>query len=277
MRTQTLIILVTLVVLGGCSNAVSYHHSERNSIALEGRTTDPQQPVQGVIGVKTRTILVTPKTQKGDESLSVVSDFKLKREPSTNSSWFDTTSITSAFITGKAAVNAPSSTLAVVSGLGYGAIDDRTVKQEILMESIYRMLNKMPDDKIAENHVKALDELASNIPKKLNEKTYYIIDTTAKQITKIDTSDFVASKDNFHKVIEYSRLLNSSILSIDKMMKMRDVQFNDNGNTSIIDENMINNFNSEKERLIKERSDFFTQIGSSAVIDAASQYALSFL
>jgi hypothetical protein len=276
MRTQTLIILVTLVVLGGCSNAVSYHHSERNSIALEGRTTDPQQPVQGVIGVKTRTILVTPKTQESVEGLSVISDFKLKREPN-DSSWFDTTSVTSAFITGDAAVNAPSSTLAVVSGLGYGAIDDSTVKQEILMESIYRMLNKMPDDKIAENHVKALDELASNIPKKLNEKTYYIIDTTAKQIIKRDTTTLVASKDNFNKVIEYSRLLNSSISSIDKMMKTRDVQFNDNGKTSIIDENMINNFNSEKERLIKERSDFFTQIGSSAVIDAASQYALSFL
>lgn len=272
-----LIILVTLVVLGGCSNAVSYHHSERNSIALEGRTTDPQQPVQGVIGVKTRTILVTPKTQDSTDGLSVISDFKLKREPSTTLSLFDTTSVTSAFITGNAAVAAPASTIAVVSGLGYGAIDDSTVKQEILMESIYRMLNKIPDDKIAENHVKALDELALNIPKKLNEKTYYIIDTAAKQIIKRGTSDLVASKDNFNKVIEYSRLLNSSILSIDKMMKTRDIQFSDNGKTSIIDENMINNFNSEKERLIKERSDFFTQIGSSAVIDAASQYALSFL
>lgn len=276
MRTQILIILTILVVLGGCSNAVSYHHSERNSIALEARTTDPQQPVQGVIGVKTRTILVTPKNQDGSESLSVVSDFKLKRAPNTDS-WFNTTRVTSAFITGDAAVKAPATTIAAVSGLGYGAIGDSTVKQEILMESIYQMLKKMPDDEIAKNHMKALDSLALKIPPKLNENTYYIINTAAKELSKKDTSALGASVDNFNKVMEYSRLLNASISSIETMVKTRDVQFKDHGTSSIIDEKMLNHFVLEKERLLKERSEFFNKIGNSAVIDAASQYALSFL
>ena len=174
MRTQQLIILTTVVLLAGCSNAVSYHHSERNSIALEGRTTDPQQPVQGVIGVKTRTILVTPKTEDGNDSLSVVSDFKLNRE-SNKDSWFNTTRVTSAFLTGEAAAHAPATTIAAVSGLGHGAIGDSSVKQVILMESIYQMLTTITDDEIANNHVKALDNLATKLPPKLNEHTYYSI------------------------------------------------------------------------------------------------------
>lgn len=276
MRTQQLIILTTVSLLAGCSNAVSYHHSERNSIALEGRTTDPQQPVQGVIGVKTRTILVTPKTEDGNDSLSVVSDFKLKREDNTDS-WFNTTRVTSAFLTGDAAVHAPATTIAAVSGLGHGAIGDSSVKQVILMESIYQMLTTFTDDEIASNHVKALDHLATKLPPKLNENTYYTINTTAKEFRKNDAAFVVGIADNFIKVIEYSRLLNASITAIDTMIKTRDVQFKDNGTSAVIDEKMLNHFNLEKKRLLQERSDFFEHIGNSAVIDAASQYTLSFL
>lgn len=102
--------IIFSIIITGCSNAVSYHHSERNSIALEFRTTEPQQPLQGNIGVKTRTALVTPglnniadqtNTKKSGpgESLSVISDFSFKREKVDGFS-FGKTTIKSAFITG---------------------------------------------------------------------------------------------------------------------------------------------------------------------------------
>jgi hypothetical protein len=98
-------VIAMTVCLAGCSNAISYHHSERSSIALEARTTDPQQPLQGIIGVKTRTIIVAPgMTQQASqaniagngESTSLISDFKFERDPN-EWWWFGSTVIQSAY------------------------------------------------------------------------------------------------------------------------------------------------------------------------------------
>ena len=114
--------IVFPVFLFGCANAISYHHSERNSIALEFRTTEPQQPLQGNVGVKTRTVLISPGMQDNDnngKSLSVVSDFNFKRESDPDSN-FGKTIIKSSFITGEAAKIVTKESVEALSGTSDG-------------------------------------------------------------------------------------------------------------------------------------------------------------
>lgn len=48
------------ILISGCANAISYHHSERVSLAVEARAADPVSPVQGTLGVRSRTLVVSP-------------------------------------------------------------------------------------------------------------------------------------------------------------------------------------------------------------------------
>jgi hypothetical protein len=125
MFKKILTVITCLSSLTACSNAISYHHSERSSIALEARSTDPQQPIQGIIGVKTRTIVVAPgisvpTTVPGmsdnGEATSLISDFKIDRVPNALS-LFDSTVIRSAFITGDAAKVATKAVTTAISGI----------------------------------------------------------------------------------------------------------------------------------------------------------------
>tara|TARA_R110002072_G_scaffold5527_2_gene35299 strand:+ start:4199 stop:4546 length:348 start_codon:yes stop_codon:yes gene_type:complete len=114
------------MVVTGCANSVNYYHSERFSLTMEAKASDPQAPVQGNLGIKTRTVLVTPgKNSHGyaalpgtgpGDSVSVVSYFDLDRDPDDASS-AATTTIKSAFITGSAAKKVTANAMKSIAGV----------------------------------------------------------------------------------------------------------------------------------------------------------------
>jgi len=130
------------------------YHAEQFSITLETKTTDPQQPLQGNIGVKTRTVIVAPEKKGSNtppltdlgEAASVISGFSLGRK---ESGVFEKTDINSALITGNAAVD-----------------------NFQLMHQIYDNLKTVKDsDTEAARHVLLLDGLGKLIPADIETRT----------------------------------------------------------------------------------------------------------
>lgn len=278
-------IILSLVVLwlAGCSNAVSYHHSERSSIALEVRATDPQQPLQGIIGVKTRTIVVAPgmkgssdKKNEG-ESTSVISDFNLQRKESDDFFGFGSTEIQSAFITGEAAVLAPVSTIKALGGVD-SAGDSVIFKQNVLA-NIYKFLvsNQATDEKSKE-YITQLDKLLALLPKNYINNTYYSM--SGNVLEKKDTSGYLVKPQPFLEVLNYEQVLVSgSIAELEKMEADRSIKYKAGPAASAADINKADlaMLQGELKRLKEERRAFIDMIGSHSVIDKAAAYMTSYL
>ncbi|WP_394388876.1 hypothetical protein [Shewanella woodyi] len=273
MKTITLALASLLAVthLSGCSNAVTYHHSERNSIALETRATDPQQPVQGTIGIKTRTIVVTPKVDKtGGKSTNVVSDFELKRKP--NESWykFGTTEISSSFMTGQAAVNATPNSILAVNGLASNSLGEFNVRKKSIVQSIYQTLGAMKEDEKAKSLSKRLDDLSKLLPD-VSKMKFYSLTRDANGNAKDIKDNKVASLPiTFKGVLRYINDIEDSIIALDEMLVNRAMTYNGQP----IVKKTLGSLIKEKASLIKERETFATTIGNSPVIDAAAGYVL---
>ncbi|WP_065187850.1 hypothetical protein [Shewanella woodyi] len=273
MKTITLALASLLAVtnLSGCSNAVTYHHSERNSIALETRATDPQQPVQGTIGIKTRTIVVTPKVEKTDgKSTNVVSDFELKRKP--NESWykFGTTEISSSFMTGQAAVNATPNSILAVNGLASNSLGEFNVRKKSIVQNIYQTLGAMKEDEKAKSLSKQLDDLSKLLPDVSKMKFYNLTKDANGNATGIKDNKVASLPSTFKGVLRYINDIEDSIIALDEMLVNRSVTYNGQA----IDKAQLASLTEKKASLIKERGIFATTIGNSPVIDAAAGYVL---
>lgn len=292
-------VAVTLtILLAGCANAVSYHHAERVGLSLEVKTTEPQQPLQGTFGLKTRTVLVAPglsnsndpltqtdETKQRDtdhvnqvdigpltteenksygESTSVISDFNLERK---TEGFFGRTILESAFITGNAAIVAPEASSAALAGLGVGGIDDAAVYRSQILDNFYSILKAMAADGDAEaaEYVKDLDALAKMLPD-LRQNDYYAI--TGSNLT---VKKGYSLSPNFPGVLQYDMLLAGNLAAITAMEEDRAITLD----AAVIDATALQKIMRDKARLQKERKDFYTQIGSSAAIDRAGNYVLN--
>jgi hypothetical protein len=295
MFTKQVILSFAIVWLAGCSNAVNYHHSERNSIALEVRTTDPQQPLQGVIGIKTRTIVVAPGLKgssdkeaqtKGDgkdngESTSVISDFNLQRKESIGFWAFGSTSIQSAFITGDAAKAAPAGTVKALSGLGFeGAGDSAIFKKNVLANIYYFLDSNQATDEKAKKYIVQLDKLLELLPKNYVNNTYYAMSVSGKVLEKRDTSNYAPLSKAFLEVLNYEDdLILDSIISLEKMEADRSIKYKASAADSATDITAADliMLQGELKRLKEERRAFFDMIANHSVIDQAAAYMTSYL
>ncbi|MDO6642132.1 hypothetical protein Q4557_19480 [Shewanella sp. 5_MG-2023] len=270
----SLLSLMGLISLVGCSNAVTYHHSERNSIAIESRTTDPQQPLQGTIGVKTRTVVVTPKNNKSTgNATSVVSDFKLSRESSDDWYKFGTTTINSSFMTGQAAIDASTDTVLAVKDLASGSLGELNARRKMLINNIYSTLSTVQDKK-ALSISADLDKLNNLLPD-VSKMAFYYIDTDANGKVKDNITDKSVIKllPGFNGVQEYLNLIENSITALDTMKHNRAFTYNDN----LIDQAQFTLLEQAKDTLINEREVFARTIGNSPQIDDAAAYVLGLL
>jgi hypothetical protein len=272
---------------------VNYHHSERNSIALEVRTTDPQQPLQGVIGIKTRTIVVAPGLKgssdkeaqtKGDgkdngESTSVISDFNLQRKESIGFWAFGSTSIQSAFITGDAAKAAPAGTVKALSGLGFEGAGDSAIFKQNVLANIYKFLVHMKKiDEKSKVYLEQLDGLLALLPKNYLNNTYYSM--SGKVLEKKDTTAYPVKPEPFLEVLNYEQVLVSgSIAELEKMEADRSIKYKASaaGSATDITASDLIMLQGELKRLKAERRAFFDMIGNHSVIDQAAAYMTSYL
>ena len=279
------ILFLLIVWLTGCSNAVSYHHTERNSIALEVSPSDPQQPVQGIIGIKTRTIVVAPgitdplDPKNNGESASVISDFKLKREESKDFFGFGTTVIQSAFITGEAAKKAPPSAAKALSGLGIDGVADSAIFKRTVMANIYRFLeqNKSQDDK-AKKYLQQLDKLLELLPEDYVNNTYYMLNGNI--LEKKMPANYIPKPQAFLEVLNYEQVLvTGSIETLEKMQTDRKIKYKASGGAAAADITAkdLAMFEAELTRLKAEKQNYAQLIGSHLVIDMAAAYMTSFL
>ena len=279
------ILLLAILWLTACNNAVSYHHTERNSIALEVNAADPQQPVQGIIGIKTRTIVVAPgiadpsNPKNNGESASVISDFKLKREESEQFFGFGTTLIQSAFITGEAAKKAPLSAAKALSGLGIDGVADSAIFKRNIMANIYRFLeqNKTQDDK-AKKYLEQMDKLLTLLPKNYVKNTYYTL--SGNVLEKRNPASYQVKPQAFLEVLNYEQVLVSgSIASLEDMQTDRTVKYKKSAGVAAVDITAADlvTLQAELERLNEEKQTYAQLIGSHSVIDMAAAYMTSFL
>ncbi|NQY62146.1 MAG: hypothetical protein HRT38_00265 [Alteromonadaceae bacterium] len=284
MLIKIITLSLSILWLAGCSNAVSYHHSERSSIALEVRATDPQQPVQGIVGVKTRTILVAPgikdsEAENNGESTSVISDFKLKREANENFFGFGSTIIQSAFITGDAAKNAPPSTAKALSGLGVDGAGDSAIFKRIILVNIYSFLEeKKAKDAKAQEYLDQLDKLLTLLPNNYVNNTYYSLSGNVLQ--KKNPASYTVKTQGFLEVLNYEQVLVSgSISKLEKMETNRSIKYKASpaGLATDINAADFTMLQGELKRLRAEKKDFFNMIGSHNVIYMAAAYMTSFL
>jgi uncharacterized protein YceK len=203
MKNTFLFMLVTLL-LSGC-NSVSYQHSERIGISVEGKTADPQQPLQGNIGVKSRTILVVPgqtTTGSGEpgEATSAISDFHFDRAKSEGFPDMGTTTIKSAFITGDAAKNSTNKSAAALAISGR-SVSTRAMKRG-LTRTIYNMLTRLDSagEIAAKQLVRDFDKFAVYVPQHYATMQYW--DVKAGKFVSRDTSLGIAST-GFKRVSYY--------------------------------------------------------------------------
>ena len=309
--------ILTLLFTTGCAK-VAYYHTERVSIALEAKAADASQPVQGNIGVKMRTVVVSEgkktsdnaaaqqpseeareaikadlkkivktlkkkqaptaedlkKLQKANqafhtgEAASVISDFRLQRTPGGEGMWnFGKTTISSAFITGEAAQNAPVDTAKALAGAPPKGI------LSILKTSILIKMYDIIELKAQEKDARAtalkgrLDKLGKLLPD-YTGNTYYQIDTAKTNLTNKDITGFDYTKD-FGKVLEYGKLLNAQLTCIGIMEKDLKVTFAGNP----IDRSRLAEILTVKKRVTSERDAFFKDIVQHPVVKEATQYA----
>lgn len=274
-KLPILVFLIPILLsVNACSNAIAFHQSERNSIALEVRTTDPQQPVQGVIGIKNRTIVVAPGlndvslagfTSSGDAT-SVVSDFYFNREPGTNS--FGKTTVRSAFITGAAAASSPNSSIEALSGIGAGPLDDIGTVRLQTLGTIVNQLQLMDSggDATATGHLAAIDVLADEMPNDLDSRTYY--DLTGGDLIEIVT---FPRRAGFEGALDYLNMIRGSLSALEDMEQDRAITLNG----AAIDSSTLQQLQQSKVRIEAERNKFFEDIGNDPAIDMAAAYVIS--
>ena len=285
MKTLVMTILAGCL-LSSCMNAVTYHHSERLSIAtVESKAADVQQPVQGNIGLKYRTILVAPGKKQSTagvttdlgESTSVVSDFNLVRKPNGMSS---TTTITSAFMTGAAAEAAPASSAAAISGVGYDGPSDVAVDRAALLRNILKSLKTLQGegDKSAERHIKDLDHLAGamkDLTSGISSREYYDLSgtTVTDNTGPASQFDFATKTPTFLDAVNYENMLRGQIARIQSIeSNWRTYQYQRNGTTNPVTLTDLAVFLKRKKEIQEEHRQFFNRIGSSYLIDNATSY-----
>ncbi len=276
------------LALGGCSNAISYHHAERVGISLEAKTSEPQQPLQGTVGLRTRTVVVAPGINSADpnakaqatsntasgnaqsaevgDSTSVISDFSLNRS---ESGVWGSTRIRSAFITGEAAIKAPVGSAVALAGFGARPISDLAVYEAGTHRAIYEQLKAMADEGVEEaaGHVAALDALSSMLPDITNNK-YYVLSGNDLQDSQLQLA-----QNNFQDVLTYEKALRSTQSSIQAWEKIPGATLNGHPTSR----NDLVAIDHDKKQVEAERLEFAKRIGSSAVIDSAANYLVSTL
>jgi hypothetical protein len=98
---RTLAILAAVLALPGCTNSLYFYETGKLSITIEGRP-DSSQPVQGSLGFKQRSAVVSPPLRatehKGDAG-AMISSFRVKKEAGV----FGPVTIRTALVTGAAA------------------------------------------------------------------------------------------------------------------------------------------------------------------------------
>lgn len=277
MKTSRLLFIAGFASLVGCNNAVTYHHSERTSITLEARSTDPQQPIQGNVGVKTRTVVVTPGIEDSSggfkESTSVISDFKIQKD-SKGVFQFGHTNIQSAFITGEAAQFAPKGAAEALSGLSVEPIGDVSTIKRNIMKDVFRLLDQIKDDDPgAKTHLARLNALAKLLPEKYETLKYY--EASGKVMSEIDMATYSKKPQEFLEVIQYEeKLINGSIVELNKMFNDRAVKYQDSSGAAPreITKDELKNFKNELKRLQEARNSYFRLIGNHNAIDSAATY-----
>lgn len=297
MFIKQIISSLAVLWLAGCSNAVSYHHSERSSIALEVRATDPQQPLQGIIGVKTRTIVVAPgmkgssgkqaestgddKGESKGESTSVISDFKLQRKESKDFFGFGSTSIQSAFITGDAAILAPASTVKALSGVDIDGAGDSGIFKQNVLTNIYNFLEGNQDkDEKSKKYIIQLDKLSELLPENYVNNTYYSMSLSGKVLERRDASSYQPLSKAFLEVLNYEEdLVSDSILHLETMLNDRSIKYKAGpaAAAAVINAADLAMLQGELKRLKEERRAFVDMIGNHSVIDRAAAYMTSYL
>lgn len=261
---------ILVLLLGGavaCSS-VAYHHSERNSLALEVRQTDPAQPVHGTFGLKTRTVLVSPEAVDGNAA-SVVSDFRLAR---TTKGVFGRTRIDSMFLTGKAAVNASPGAAAAVGGLSSAKVgSDAALAQKEVLRNIHATATALAQsgDETAMGLVARLDKLGELVPSAVPSSVpFYDIDganrltpqaPALRRATFVDAVDFLDAYDTSIASIEIAKL-DRSVLA---------------AGGGVISSAQLLKFEDELKALLKERADFAADLANSPAFDRAAKYVLS--
>lgn len=278
MRTFLWVKSSSIILLAGalsaCFNAVSFHQSERVSIALEARTTDPQQPVQGTIGIRNRTIVVAPGKrniiatgfQQPGEATSIISDLNFVRSKG-DSNGFGKTTVTSAFIAGAAANSAPTDAIKAISGLGANPLGDLTVMQEQTLRNILAQLEQMnrDGDAVATGHLAALNALADKLPTDLATRVYY--NFSAGNIT---SNPLGTLRSGFAGVLDYDVTMRQSLAGIREIEGNR--AYTQNGNAITPDQ--MTALLQAKNRIAKERQELYKTIGSNSAIDVAAAYVI---
>ena len=289
MSMRMLFLFISLSLLAGCMNAVTYHHSERLSIAtIESKATDVQQPLQGNVGLKYRTILVAPGKKQATagvtsdlgESTSVISDFNLIRKPNGLSS---TTTITSAFITGDAAIAAPAATAAAISGVGSSGPSDTAVDRAELLRQIMRSLEglKNDGDKVAKNHIADLDHLAGalkDLTSDIASRQYYDLSgtTISSNNSLVGKYDFSNTTPRFIDAINYEADLRGQLSRIEKI-EADFTRYKLAGVGSSLTVSDMKAIKTRKKEIREELRQFFNRVGSSALIDSATSYITAHL
>lgn len=179
MRTVNSYLIFCLAgFLTGCSNALYFYETEKISLTLEARP-DNTQPVQGSLGIKQRLVLITPGTQRQNQTqplqntkpgkssvdngdaLSAITSFNFKITHADFPA-FNPVLIQTAFITGDAASGLqPEQALDAAKAIQLNGVDIATsdaLAQRILKgvdPSNYDKLNtitKIPCDKLTEQN-----------------------------------------------------------------------------------------------------------------------------
>jgi hypothetical protein len=274
-RMAGTLLITTILATTACSNAITFHQSERNSISLELRTTDPNQPLQGTIGIKNRTIVVAPGkskvsvpgTQATGDAASVVSDFYFSRNKGSGGQ-FGKTIIRSSFITGDAAREAPSQTIESLSGVGIGPIQDLTVVRAQTLGLIVKQLEILRDDgdSVALGHLAALDKLAEELPDNISTQTFYNFSGG-----NLSESTGLQMQSGFKGAMNYVDGLRTSLSAISEIESDRSFTQNNN---PISPDQMITLL-AAKTRLEAERKSFSEKIGNKSDIDVAAAYIIS--
>lgn len=263
MLRRTLVLVGAIPALASACSTVAYHHSERVSLALEAKQTDPAQPLHGNLGLKTRTVLVAPEGTNGDAA-NVVSDFKLRRTPE---GLFGRTQINSAFLTGAAAAAAPSTTVAVMGGLASAAVGtEASVRQKLLVRNVYQTLNALGEPAAA--HVDGLDRLAGLVPGS-PAGPFYTLGPTGKTLqptvfTPPPTADF-------RKSLAYLDALDTSIAAIQAVEKDRGIA---DAAGAPFSASQMDALKKEKAALQKERAAFAASLTDSPAFESAARYVL---
>lgn len=264
MQMRTLVLVGSISALASACSTVAYHHSERLSLALEAKQTDPAQPLHGNLGLKTRTVLVAPEGTNGDAA-NVVSDFKLRRTPE---GFFGRTQINSAFLTGAAAAAAPPTTAAVMGGLASTAVGtDASVRQKLLVRNVYQTLHALGEPAAAA-HAARLDRLAGLVPSS-PAGPFYTLGPAGRTLQP--TAFTPPPTADFNRSLAYLDALDTSIAAIQQVEKDRGIT---DAAGAPFSASQMDALKKEKAALQKERNAFAASLSDSPAFESAARYVL---